>query len=91
MGFQANVNSNETSTIILCGKKIHTKSINVTFQIANNQSFPIVYSDNFALLAKSSDLNNTSLEPYFESILGNPFLRQNKWIIDFSNMAIYFF
>lgn len=32
--------SNETSTIILCRKKLKTKTHNVTFQIANYNSFP---------------------------------------------------
>lgn len=90
-GFGVKANSNETSTIILCGKKLNTKTLNVTFKIANYLSSPIVFKDNFSVISHNIDLYASGLEPYFEGILGNSFLRQNKWIIDFSNNAMYFF
>lgn len=90
-GFGVKANSNETSTIILCGRKLNTKILNVTFKIANYLSSPIVFKDNFSVISNNIDLYASNSEPYFEGILGNSFLRQNKWIIDFSNKAMYFF
>lgn len=90
-GFGVKAKSNETSTIILCGRKLNTKILNVTFKLANYLSFPIVLKDNFSVISNNIDLYASNSEPYFEGILGNSFLRRNKWIIDFSNKAMYFF
>lgn len=90
-GFGVESKSYETTNINICGKNLPTRIFNVSFQVANFQSLPIDFKDDFSVISNKSDLYIADMEPYFEGIIGNSFLRRNRWIIDFCNDALYFF